>query len=341
MALPVSSLSQVCRSIADFVSQGLRASQNRIHVTLGSPAEAGGRKAEANHQVNLFFYRFEPGGFGPAADPGEPWRLRLHCLITAFGVQEDKISAGENELRLLGEVLRLFHERPILDAVDVDGEQVATQVVFQPLAMDEINHLWSTQGDVAYRPSVAYEMALMPVIPQERAVGAPLAGALGLETHPTMAARRTSFAGAAAPPPVAAATVDVGAPDWTPRICFVVDDACAASLAFAVKSPELRRFTPRVWVAGDTGAEVTLAWEVWDSAVGWRRHEPATPAVAEGPVLDPEAAASAPTVSVDLPFDDRAGQAVLHAARSWIRPDGAVVEVRSNPLLVTLFEVGP
>ena len=76
MALPVSSLSQVCRSIADFVSQGLQASQNKVHVTLGSPAEVGGKKAESNHQVNLFIYRFDPGGFGPAADPHDPRRQR-------------------------------------------------------------------------------------------------------------------------------------------------------------------------------------------------------------------------------------------------------------------------
>ncbi|MGD2116698.1 MAG: DUF4255 domain-containing protein [Acidobacteriota bacterium] len=340
MALPVSSLSQVCRSIADFVSQGLQASQNKIHVTVGSPAEVAPKKAESNHLVNLFFYRFEPGGFGPAADPDEPWRLRLHCLITAFGVQEQQISAGENELRLLGEVLRIFHEKPVLDPVQVDGEQVRTQVVFQPLTTDEINHLWSTQGDVGYRPSVAYEMALAPVMPSERGVGAPLAGALGFEVRSDLAARRQPFGGTAAPPPVTAATVDTGAPGWAPRICFVTGGACAESLAFAVGSPELADFTPpRVWIAGEAGAPVTLAWEVWSRTDGWTPHEPTTSAAASGPVLDPEAAGSASTEEVPLPFDDRAGQAALHASRTWTRPDGAEVVVRSNPLLVTLYEV--
>jgi len=339
MALPVSSLSQVCRSIADFVSQGLEASQNKIDISLGSPAEVA--KNQSQHRVNLFFYRFDPSGFGPAADPGEPWRLRLHCLITAFGIQEQKISAGENELRLLGEVLRIFHQKPILDLIEVDGEQVRTQVVFEPLTTDEINHLWSTQGDIGYRPSVAYEMSLVPVVPEERAVGAPLAGALGFEVRSDMAARQQPFNGATAPPPVTAATVDTDAPGWAPRICFVVDGVCAQSLAFAVGSQALADFDPQVWIAGEDGADVTLAWEVWDSASGWQPHTPTTAATASGPVLDPAAAASADTATVDLPFDDHAGQAVLHASRTWTRPDDSEVEVRSNPLLVTLYEEAP
>ena len=342
MALPVSSLSQVCRSIADFVSQGLQASQNKIHISLGSPADVAPKKGESKHQVNLFFYRFEPGGFGPSADPGEPWRLRLHCLVTAFGSKEDQVSGGENELRLLGEVLRIFHEKPILDLVEVDGEQVRTQVVFQPLSTDEINHLWSTQGDVGYRPSLAYEMALAPVVPKERAVGGPLAGALGFGVRSDIAARRQPFDGATAPPPVTATTVDTGAAGWAPRICFVVGDVCAQSLAFAVGSPELDAFDPaQVWVAGEDGSPVTLSWEVWESEAGWQLHETTTPATASGPVLDPEAAASATTTAVALPFDDRAGQAVLHASRTRIRSDGSEVEVRSNPLLVTLYEEVP
>lgn len=340
MALPMSSLSQVCRSIVDFVSQGLQASQNNIHVSMGSPAEAAPKATDTDHRVNLFFYRFEPYGFGPAADPGEPWRLRLHCLITAFGAQEDQISGGENELRMLGEVLRIFHEKPILDLVQVNGEGVRTRVVFQPLSTDEINHLWSTQGDVGYRPSVAYEMALAPIVPAEPAKQPPLAGALGWEVRADMARRHEPFQGVTAPPPVLATTVDTRFAGWAPRICFVLGDVCAQSLAFAVPSPELDAFDPaQVWIAGEVDSPVTLSWEVWEEE-GWRPHDTTTPATASGPVLDPEAVASVTTAAVALPFEDPPGpgQAVLHASRTWTRPDGSEVEVRSNPLLVTLYE---
>src|SRR5215218_5783544 len=124
MALPVSSLSQVCRSIADFLSNRLAAAQNNIQVRIGSPASAAPVTGDTDHRVNLFFYRVEPNGFGPAAAPDETWLLRLSCLVTSFGVEESPISAGENDLRLLGSVLSAFHEQPILAPISINGTTV-------------------------------------------------------------------------------------------------------------------------------------------------------------------------------------------------------------------------
>src|SRR5262245_48569897 len=115
MALPVSTLSQVCKSISDFLSDRLEAAQNHIQVCIGNPASAAALQEDDKHRVNLFFYRVEPNGFGPAAAPDETWLLRLFCLVTSFAAEEEQISAGENDLRLLGGVLSAFHERPILD----------------------------------------------------------------------------------------------------------------------------------------------------------------------------------------------------------------------------------
>jgi hypothetical protein len=52
--------------------------------------------------------------------------MRLYCLISAFGAPLDNVSAGENELRVLGEVMRLFHESPVLDTSEIlVGDQQA------------------------------------------------------------------------------------------------------------------------------------------------------------------------------------------------------------------------
>lgn len=342
MPLPVSSLSRICRGIADFVGQELSASQNNVHVMIGNPADAEPLETDTDHRLNLFFYRLEPDGFGPSAAPDETWRLRLFCLVTAFGVLEDGVSGGENDLRLLGEVVRVFHETPILAPLDVNGESVRIRVVFQPMRVDELNHLWSTQGDVSYRPSVVYEMALVPVIPEEPALGGPLAGALGFEIRADQAGRRAPFGGPAAAPPVVSFEVDTGDEAWAPRICFVVDDTCHESLALEVGSAELAAFAPRVWIAGEPGAAVSLVFEIWDATEGWRTHDPPVAATASSFGIDSEAAAAATTVAVSLPFTDQAGQAVLYASRTYTRgSDGAELTVRSNPLLVTLFEVTP
>jgi hypothetical protein len=338
MALPVSSLSQVCRSIADFVSNRLEAAQNNILVRIGSPASAAPAQGDNEHRVNLFFYRVEPNGFGPAAAPDETWLLRLSCLVTSFGVDEDQISAGENDLRLLGGVLSAFHERPVLDPVAINGTTVRAQVVFQPLGMEDINHLWATQGDVPYRPSVAYEMALVPILPRNPRLGGPLVGAVGFEVRSDEAGRHEPFGGQAMPPPVVAREVNTRLEDWAPSLCFVAGGACVESVSFGLGSPALAAFDPRVWVAGLNGAAVRLRWEIWDGQDGWRPGGAIVDTVATGPRFDPDQAAGAATDLVALPFDDHAGQAVLYAERTFHRAaDGVQITVRSNPLLVNLF----
>lgn len=335
MALPESSLSIMCSSVADFLRERLDSLNNNIRVMIGAPSEAA--QLDSQHHLNLFFYHVEPAGFGldPAAD--ETWRIRMHCLITPFGILEEQISAGENELRLLGEVVRVFHEYPVLDLPDVQGEHVRLQVVMQPLSGDELNHIWSTQGDTSYRPSVAYEFAQGVVVPAQQGIEAPWAGRLGTQVFARMDARYASFTGSAAPPPVQAARVDTQVEDWAPRICLVHQSACAQSLALSVGS-EASAFTPTVWVAGDTASTVTLQWEIWDSTVGWRAH-PATVDVSPiSSAIDPESIPSSGLATLALPFNDHAGQAVLHASRTFTRGATQAQEtVRSNPLLVTLY----
>ena len=158
MALPESSLSIVCSAIYTFVHTGVGAAANVINVSMGAPAEVSDNEDE--HRLNLFFYRFEPGGFEASAHPNDPWRVRIFCMITAFGADEGGVLAGENELRILGEVIRIFRERPVMDAVAVGSEQVRLQAVFTPATDEQINQIWSTQGDTSYHPSVVYEMAL-------------------------------------------------------------------------------------------------------------------------------------------------------------------------------------
>ena len=343
MALPTSSLSQVCREIANVVSVGLNASANSIQVMIGSPVDAVPSQSDQLHRINLFFYSIEPTGFFPGTLPGDPWWIRLRCLVTGFGIAENQISAGENDLRLLGEVLRLFHETPVVEKFTVDGETFRMQVIFQPLSPDDLNHIWSTQGDVSYRPSVVYEMALAPVVPVKKTLGSPLVGAVGSEIRADRQARSAPFGGSAAAPPVPLTRVDSSHEDWPPAICLVADDHCLQSLSFASGSQALADFTPRVWVAGELNAAVLLVWEKWTSSQGWKRQNTTQNALATTSVIDPTAVALAVTSEFALPFAaNETGQAVLFAERTYLRAsDQQPLTVRSNPLLVSVFEEAP
>ena len=359
MPLPESSLSQVCRFVCEFVSTKLEADANDVRIKLGSPADA---EPTTHHHVNLFFYLVEPGGIGPVAAPDQPWLLRLRCLVTAFGMpvtgSESHVGAGENDLRLLGDVLRIFHEKPVLDVLELpvgpivsppDAQEVypvRIQVIPQPLTIEEVNHLWATQNGVAYRPSVAYEMALFPVLPSEIGTGGPLVGSLGLEVGADVSDRRQPFSGAASAPSVHARRVDTGNPAWAPRICFVDAGVCAESLSFDLDASPSPPSTIEVWVAGEMTSssppEVTLAWEIWDASEGWRSHPDEVQVNPTTEVIDPDAAGSATTETVPLPFSATAGQMVLYASRTYVRgSNGAEITVRSNPLLINLYESTP
>ncbi len=333
MALPTSSLSLVCRAVADFIGTGLSAQANNIRVLIGAPSEAA--KTDDKHRLNLFFYRFEPYAFDADVAPTDPWRIRMFCLITAFGISEEQIDAGENDLRILGEVMRVIHEKPVFDAVTIGDSQVRLQVVFHPLKADDINHIWSTQGDTDYRPSIAYEMALLPIFPRQRRIAPPRVGALGYEAQADMEARYDAFTSVAGSLPVAASTVDTRAEDWAPRLCFVHAGAAFESAAFAVGSVPT---SLSVWAAGDQAESIALHWQEWHSDSGWTDLPSTESANPVGTAIDPENLPAVLLPSATLPFTDRPGQALLYGVRSYVRArDGATAEVRSNPLLITIY----
>lgn len=344
MPLPVSNVSMLCATVGDFLRDGLQAQVNNITVSMGSPGEIG--NDYDGHRLNLFFYRFEPSGFEAGSRPGDVWRIRMLCLVTAFGVNENQVGAGENELRMLGEVMRLFRETPIMEAQNVDGEVVRLQAVFIPLSEDQLNQIWSTQGDTYYHASVAYDMSLGVVVPSRLSFEPPRVGALGAQARGSRAARFAPFSGTVPLSLAPASRVETGDPHWAPRICFLFQGRCLQSLAFDVEDPAFGGLDGLdIWVAGDPGTAVELVWETWSRGSGW---EPAGAPIAAQPFgarIEPDRVPSpVPGVfplRLDLPLvlgaGETAGQAYLQARRSFsLFPGGPLHTVRSNPLLLSL-----
>ncbi|MCX6629705.1 MAG: Pvc16 family protein [Candidatus Solibacter sp.] len=335
MPVPVSSLSQICREVVTFVGAQLDATALSIRVLLGTPADAA-KEDNTTHRLNLLFYRFEPSPVQAGLQPGDVWQLRLYCLITPFAVKEGLVGAGEMDLRLLGEVLRLFHEQPILAPATIDGQDVRLHAIYHPPDMAEINHLWTTQGgDLVYRPSLVYEFSVAPVVPKKPRVPSPLVGTAGIEVTPTMHMPAASD-GAVFGSLMTARSVAAGE-DWAPIICFVAGGVCAQSLSAALGSAGLTA-PLQVWIAGRVGAAVWLRWDIWDATSGWRPSGTAVAAAAVTTAINPDDVATASLFAIPLPFTDHAGQAVLHAVRTYSRPtDDAVLTLRGNLLLVTLY----
>ncbi len=144
---------------------------------------------------------------------------------------------------MLGEVIRIFREQPVLTAIAVGGEQVRLQVVFSPVTDEQINQVWSTQGDATYRPSVIYEMVLAPIIPSQQRIEPPLVGALGNQAFASMAQRHAGFGttqvlGAISPSGYQQSAMGAGT-------LLALPKRLRYSLSFDVNSP-IRGFIPRV-----------------------------------------------------------------------------------------------
>lgn len=188
MALPETPLSIISTAIANQIRTSLNTGE-AVNVEIGSPAAVAPAPTDSAHRLSLFFYRFEPAVGVPNQEPGAPLWLRVHCIITAFAAPDDKPAMGQNELRLIGTVLKCFHEKPRLlielpGAAGADLQKLSIEMIPAPLTLDDINRLWSTQRDVAYRPSIAYEVALVPVLPSELSVAAPPVQIVQAEVRP-------------------------------------------------------------------------------------------------------------------------------------------------------------
>ncbi len=337
MALPISPLSQICKGIRNYLDSELNApDRSKVTVLLSTPSDTASAGAgDSDHRLNLFFFRFEPSGLFPDNLPGETGWLRTFCLVTPFTGEEDNIGTGENDLRLIGEVIRVFQEKPVF-SLSVDGENYHLQVIFQPLPLEQLNQLWSTQGDAVYRPSALYEISLAPIVPAVKAVQAPLAGSFNLETRATLDRAETNIAEGSQD--ISAMTPDLAREDWTPAIAFVHEGRYGFNYSFALGGSALAGFAPLVQVAGKAGASVDLCWETWDNVQGWQAAGAPLAATIKETTIDPEAVTATTAHAVGLPFNDHAGQMLLYAQRSYLRAsDGTAVTVRSNPLLISLF----
>ena len=391
MPLPTSSLANICnlvREHVDTLGQTPSPVDWDVRVTIGAP---GANLAAVNNAntLNLFFYRFEPFGFDADALPGEVQWLRMFCVITAFGIDEDidndnqvDFSAGLNELRMLSQVIRLFQEQPVmLLAGDDAGEVWHTQFIPRPLADEQINQLWSTQGDTIYRPSVVYEIALAPIEPAIPAAQPARVASLGTLASGDMAQLNRAWPAGRDTlyPLVPSVAVDSANPQWAPAAVMLSGAANAreVGLTLNLEVPEgvggqadFSAFPQvEIWIAGDSAqaGDLTLVGQLLQNpsaASGggrWQEIDPVTglSADADGIDVDQLPAPGATGFSLTqghwtgIDAGNHSWQLQLWVERhirfdaatgQWVvlaHGDSGGLRIRSNPLLITLTRESP
>jgi hypothetical protein len=375
--LPASSLSSAAQGLRNLFLQNIADVTVVDNIRIGHPADNIKELVDLDdHCLNLFFYDVAYDGYPVDGSSENPFYVRLHCLITAVshqttepespGSSSDRdVSKGENELRLIGEVMRILHQQPLISISDPSGQQVAMlQVVPNALNLDNLNHIWSTQNDVSYRLSVAYEMALAPV-PHVVAVDpAPLVGDPRMVMWGAMSRDQDSEREGeiSLKPLVECLQVDTGVDNWMPHICVVqtlLDDSKLLHYVFKLES-DLNAAID-ILIAGKAGGTVKLFWNVWrkktdNSVVAWKEAISDTQ-VPLGKVInaaavdfepgtvDPANINNQSLFQVLLPDDIKGGdtktwQAVLFAVHEWTHPDpidtlvNITSSIQSNTLLL-------
>lgn len=346
--LPTSPLVATCLAIRDHLQAKVQpAAASTLKVVVGTLAAAAPSGSDATSYLNLFFHRFEPAQCGADIQSSDVQWLRVHLIVTPFATAEGGFTAGENDLHLVGEALRVFHEKPVLTLSVPGWGPLQVQLVPQPLSLDDINRLWSTQRDVTYRPSLVYEVVLVPVPPLT-----PLPPPLLVGTVDAKAEVKTG-SGQSAPseerqPSLRGAfpggQVMIAQTHWAPLICFADETAGAASpallqiVAIPFGSLELHDWQPAVVVAGAPGEAVELCWSAWESN-GWVAVEPrGQSTLCTGPGLWPRDVMANRLVPVARPVPQKPVQLLLHAERTYSPPDGAPpLKLKSNSLRVIVY----
>ncbi|MEM7505595.1 MAG: DUF4255 domain-containing protein [Pseudomonadota bacterium] len=279
MPVAVSSLSVAVQGIAEFLNDQFG---EDVVISVDTPQRASERQKGGNqaaHCLNIFVYRVAPSGFHAGAGSDETQFIRINALITPFP-DDAETEADDADLRILGHAIRVLQANPILppqDAPPLPGADITEppgrkeyrlQAVLQAPPMEELNHIWTTQGgELGYRLSAAYEFALIPIEPiEERVIADPPRTAI-LDTEPTMAGAELEFvpiSNASRPIPLHGATPDQPPPtNWLPVQMLVDGDALTNTLTIAESATEVEL---ALGGPADEEAAIEIVWILNDES---------------------------------------------------------------------------
>ncbi|WP_238366285.1 Pvc16 family protein [Mesobacterium pallidum] len=323
MALGPSSLSTAIQGFAEYLTDRF---PEGVTVTVDTPQRASeqAKNAQAGTDIlNVFVYRLAPSGFHADRDKGEPEFVRASILLTPFPRAQDEDGATDLDLRILGHAIAVIQSDPvmplILPATPGSPEAAALapqttfyqmQCVMQAPAMEEMNHIWTTQGgELAYRLSAAFELALIPVEP------------LAYVTPPTPVRAAVLDVRADAVPGLSPTPMGVVPGNWLPVVMFRDAGGLTSTLTVA---PGAANAPLALTGLPGGAAEVIVEWTREDGTE--EAQAPQDHTVTSGNLDDPGAAIA--VTLIDAATGDR--------ARIYARPKAPPGATAGNVLMLTV-----
>ena len=265
MPVAHSSLSVAIAGFADYLDDQF---SEDVTVTVDTPQKAQEQAKGASTDIlNIFIYRLAPSGFHADASQNEATFVRAHILITPFPRSQDEEGATDLDLRVLGQALAVLQSNPVIpvtlpaapgspEAAGLAPETTyyQMQAVLQAPPMEELNHIWTTQGgELAYRLSAAYELALIPIEPLDYVAPPEQVSAAVLD----VSAGPPITDGGISASPIGILPADDTKADWLPHLMYQTSDGLANTHNVAASTANVGlRLSGRV---GET-AEIFVDW---------------------------------------------------------------------------------
>jgi hypothetical protein len=223
-------------------------------VEIANPAQFADRADTDPPLVTLFVYRLEPDHTALLATPNSGAAIRMHTLISVTCTQPDlpNESIGSQELRILSHIMRLFHENHLIGPVRIQNAlpigPIASMITSDFFVearqmapdMEEINHIWTTQGDTPYKTSLVYRFSFGIITPSSPKDEGPPVLRVNLEDTDN---------------------VDPNKPDVTPQLTTVpsepqVDFGVLAQNAGSIADPQLLPNATVIAAAGSVALDL-------------------------------------------------------------------------------------
>ena len=124
--LPISAISDAANKLRGLLLDRIDDLEDVKQIRIGPPEHTlkDMEADEDKNHLNLFVYNVTYDGYPADGLSVDPFYVRIYCLITAVGAKNGSPSAGENDLRLVGEVMRILHEQPVIAVDDADSREI-------------------------------------------------------------------------------------------------------------------------------------------------------------------------------------------------------------------------
>jgi len=137
------------------------------NILFGHPASVQHSNGDEPY-LSVYFYHVYPAGNTADLRSEEPLDTIVHCIMTPLAKgsinSPNQVSPGEEDLRVLGQVMTCMHAERLLIVTNANGDPVCNvEIIPLDLSVDQLSKIIPTQPAGGFRSTVAYELSLIPL----------------------------------------------------------------------------------------------------------------------------------------------------------------------------------